>query len=202
MARTTSLPRRQAAPGAGSSILRAMIVASAIACGGERSRGTETAAADSSLPALPLDSSRDSGERPPHEATADTGAESADPAMGVPGALAVLKRYFEEINTHEFHEAYHLWSDDGAASGLTLEEFARGYDRTRSTTFATGSPGRIEGAAGSRYIEVPITIEAITVDGVHQHFAGRIVLRRVVVPGAANEERSWHIYSAAIQEVR
>lgn len=202
MARTTSQPRAQAAPGGGSSAWMALMLASAIACGGERSRGTERAVLDSSLPSIPVDSSRDSREGLPHEVIADTGADSGDPTMGVPGALAVLKRYFEEINAHQYHEAYDLWSNDGAASGLTLEEFAHGYDRTRSTTFIIGTPGRIEGAAGSRYVELPITIEAITLDDVHQRFAGSVVLRRVVVPGAANEERSWHIYSAAIQEVR
>ena len=202
MACTTSLPRPQDAPRGGSSIWMALMLASAIACGGDRSRGTESAAADSSLPSIPLDSGRDSGEAHPQAINVDTTAEGGDPAMGVPGALAVLKLYFEEINAHEYHDAYHLWSNDGAASGLTLEEFARGYDRTRTTTFKTGAPGRIEGAAGSRYIEVPITIEAMTLDGVQQHFAGRIVLRRVVVPGAANQERSWHIYSSTIQEVQ
>ena len=202
MARTTSQPRPQAAPGGGSSTWMALMLLSAIACGGESPRGTETAAVDSPLPSVPVDSNRDSLEGLPHEVIADTGADSSDSTMGVAGARAVLTRYFAEINAREFHEAYHFWSNDGAASGLTLEEFARGYDRTRSTTFTTGTPGRIEGAAGSRYVELPITIEAITVDGVHQRFAGRVVLRRVVVPGAANEERKWHIYSAAIHEVR
>ena len=65
-----------------------------------------------------------------------------------------------------------------------------------------GAPGRIEGAAGSRYITIPIVIDAVTTDGVQQHFAGSIVLRRVVVPGAKSEERSWRIYSAAIYESR
>ncbi|HEY9429066.1 MAG TPA: hypothetical protein VIR34_18040, partial [Gemmatimonadaceae bacterium] len=138
----------------------------------------------------------------PQQGAAGADTESDDPALGAPGALAVLRRYFEEINAHQFHDAYHLWSDEGAASGLTLEEFARGYDRTRSATFVLGAPGRIEGAAGSRYITIPIVIDAVTTDGVQQHFAGSIVLRRVVVPGAKSEERSWRIYSAAIYESR
>lgn len=209
MAIITYMQRRQAASCSGSSMSRsgssiwmALMLASSIACGGDHSRGTEAGAGDSNAPSVPIDTGREAGQQSPQEGAADTGAESGDPAMGVPGALALLERYFDEINAHKFHDAYHLWSDEGAASGMTLEEFARGYDHTRSTTFVTGTPSRIEGAAGSRYITIPITIDAMTTDGVHQHFVGRLVLRRVVVPGAANEERSWHIYSAAIQQVQ
>jgi hypothetical protein len=180
----------------------ALMLASSIACGGERSRGAGAAAEDSSSPAAPLDTNRGAAQQLPRGGAGDTGTEGSDPAMGAPGALAVLQRYFDDINAHEFHDAYHIWSDNGAASGMTLEEFARGYDRTRYATFETGPPSRIEGAAGSRYITIPITIDAVTIDEVHQHFVGSIVLRRVVVPGAANEERSWHIYSAAIHEVQ
>lgn len=179
-----------------------VMLASSIACGGDRSRGGDAVAGDSSTPAAPADTGQEAGQRLQQQGAAGTDTEGGDPAMGAPGALALLRRYFDEINAHQFHDAYHMWSDEGAASGLTLEEFARGYDRTRSTTFVFGTPGRIEGAAGSRYITVPLTIDAVTTDGVKQHFAGSIVLRRVVVPGAANEERSWHIYSAAIHEVQ
>ncbi|HET7552285.1 MAG TPA: hypothetical protein VFK04_13430 [Gemmatimonadaceae bacterium] len=201
MDRTARLRRQLAAPRRFYSICTALMLASSIACAGERSHGAEAGAGDSSTPSAPVDTGGESAQQP-REGAEDTSAESGDPAMGVPGALALLKHYFDEINSHEFHDAYHLWSDDGAASGLTLEEFARGYDRTRYTTFVTGQPGRIEGAAGSRYITIPITIDAMTIDGVHQHYVGSIVLRRVVVPGAASEERSWRIYSAAIQEVQ
>jgi hypothetical protein len=114
----------------------------------------------------------------------------------------MLESYFEAINAHQFHEAYHFWSDNGAASGLTLEEFARGYDRTRSTTYRAGSPGRIEGAAGSRYIKIPVTIEAVTTDGERRRFTGEFVLRRVVATGAGSNERRWHIYSASVHAVR
>ena len=199
----TTCPRCQrAAPGSGSSIWMVVMLASSIACGGDRSHGGDAVAGDSSTPSIPSDTSQEAGQRLRQQGAAGTDTESGDPAMGAPGALAVLSRYFDEINALEFHDAYHLWSDEGAASGLTLEEFARGYDRTRSTTFVFGTPSRIEGAAGSRYITVPITIDAVTTDGVQQHFAGSIVLRRVVVPGAKNEERSWRIYSAAIHELQ
>jgi hypothetical protein len=179
-----------------------VILASSIACGGERARNAGGAAADTAVQSLP-EGTRSPGETmPPRESASATDGEQSDPTLGVPGALAVLESYFGAINAHEFHDAYHLWSDNGAASGLTLEEFARGYDRTRSTAYRVGRPGRIEGAAGSRYIDIPVTIEAVTTDGVRQHFAGDIVLRRAVVAGASPEERLWHIYHASVREVR
>jgi hypothetical protein len=121
--------------------------------------------------------------------------------MGMPGALAVLKRYFSAINERRYHDAYVMWEDRGAASGVSFEEFAHGYDRTRSTSVIIGRPGAVEGAVGSRYIDVPVTIDAVTMEGKRQHYRGSIVLRRVVVPGADTAARRWHLYSAAIDEL-
>ncbi|HET7620568.1 MAG TPA: hypothetical protein VFK39_01580 [Gemmatimonadaceae bacterium] len=178
------------------------MLASSLACGGERARNAGGAAADTAVQSLPAGTVSHGETVPPGEGASATEDERSDPTLGVPGALAVLDSYFVAINAHQFHDAYHLWSDDGAASGLTLEEFARGYDRTRSTMYRAGRPGRIEGAAGSRYIDIPVTIEAVTTDGVRRHFAGHIVLRRVVVTGASSEERLWHIYHSSVREVR
>jgi hypothetical protein len=189
--------RAPAASASGPSIWLIVVLASCIACGGERSREAGGAASDTSVPLLPTDSGSPSDTAQREEGAA-TGEESTDSTLGVPGALAVLQSYFGAINAHQFHDAYHLWADNGSASGLTLEEFARGYDRTRSTAYRAGRPGRIEGAAGSRYIAIPVTIETVTTGGVHQRFTGDIVLRRAVVTGADAEERLWRIYSASI----
>ncbi len=129
------------------------------------------------------------------------GDSDTEPMTGMPGALTVLKRYFSAINERRFHDAYIMWGDRGAASGASFEEFAHGYDRTRSTSAIIGRPGRVEGALGSRYVDVPVRIEAVTIDGERQHFRGSIVLRRVVVPGADTADRRWHLYSAAIDEL-
>jgi hypothetical protein len=65
-------------------------------------------------------------------------------------------------------------------------------------TVRTGEPGRIEGSAGSRFIEIPVTIEARTTADSTQRFAGTYALRRAVVDGASEAQRRWHIYSAGI----
>ena len=63
-----------------------------------------------------------------------------------------------------------------------------------------GEPGRIEGAAGSRYIRIPVEVRATTADGAAQCFRGSYTLRRGVVPGATEEVRRWRIYSAELRE--
>jgi hypothetical protein len=153
------------------------------------------------MPAVMLDTGASpTGARNRRDAAA-AGDSITDPSMGMPGALAVLKRYFSAINERRFHDAYVMWADRGAASGISFEEFAHGYDRTRATSVVIGRPGPIEGAVGSRYIDVPVAIDAVTVDGKQQHFRGSMVLRRVVVPGADSADRRWHLYSAAIDEL-
>src|SRR5690606_35603310 len=64
-----------------------------------------------------------------------------------------------------------------------------------------GPPGRVEGAAGSRYVEVPATVTAETTSGRRQCFRGAYVLRRSEVAGATEEQRAWRIHSASLRDV-
>ena len=59
-----------------------------------------------------------------------------------------------------------------------------------------GDSTRIEGAAGSEYATIPVTVDAETSRGERQHFVGTYTLRRVMVDGAPAEDRRWHIESA------
>lgn len=64
-----------------------------------------------------------------------------------------------------------------------------------------GDPGRLDGAAGSTYIEIPVTVTAVTQQGTPQRFQGSYVLRRVNgVPGSTPEQQQWHLYSAKITQ--
>jgi hypothetical protein len=194
-------PRRTgAAPCLSHYLWSVAMLASSLACSGESPRSVASAERDTSLPAVTIDTGAPpTGDRVDRGVPA-AGEDDIDPEMGMPGELAVLKRYFSAINERRFHDAYVMWEDRGAASGISFEEFAHGYDGTRSTSVIIGRPGSIEGAVGSRYIDVPVTINAVTVDGKRQHYHGSIVLRRVVVPGADTADRRWHLYSAAIDE--
>lgn len=199
----SALSRRERLSSRGGTAVRlAVLLAVLIACNGERS----TPASASRRHSPGSTAAKAPARAAEHAAavvaeSAASEVDSADSTLGAPGAVSVLRAYYTAINAHRFHDAYHFWSDEGAASNQTLEEFARGYDGTLSTAVFPATPGRIEGAAGSRYIEIPVTIEAESTGGKHQRFAGRYVLRRVVVPGATSDERSWHIYTAQIHAV-
>ena len=119
--------------------------------------------------------------------------------LGAEGAGAVLIAYYGMIARRAFDLAYLVWTDEGRASGQTLAEFAAGFNETLDASVELGTPGRIEGAAGSRYIEIPVVIRARSMSG-PQRFEGSYTLRRSVVDGATRAQRSWRIASADVRE--
>lgn len=132
------------------------------------------------------------------DAAAETGAVEPSPA----DAVAVLDAYYEAIAAGQYPRAYALWSGAGAASGQTAQQFAAGFAGTAGVAFEPGTPGRVDAAAGSRFIEVPVSIQATRSDGSVHRYAGSYTLRRAVVDGASAEQRAWRIASADIREVR
>lgn len=127
------------------------------------------------------------------------------PATSEPGAdeaVAVVRTYYEAINAGDFNRAYRLWSDGGKASGQSPQQFAAGFAETGSVALEVMAPGRVEPAAGSRYIEVPMAISATRTDGSVRKYVGAYTLRRAVVDGASAEQRTWHIATADIREVQ
>ncbi|WP_159015435.1 hypothetical protein [Cognatiluteimonas profundi] len=135
------------------------------------------------------------------------GAQSPD-AIVMPAeptaaeAIAVVREYYRSIDSLDFAHAWSLWSDGGRSSGQTLQQFADGFANTAHVTIDTGAPGNIEAAAGSRFIQVPVTIQATTRDGGTQRYSGTYTLRRAVVDGATAEQRAWRIASAALHPVQ
>ena len=117
-------------------------------------------------------------------------------------ATDVLRRYYAAINARDFRQAYALWGNGGAASNQTYDDFAAGFVETRRVQVDIGEPGRVEGAAGSRYVEIPVVLRAVTTRGENQRFEGTYVLRRTVVDGAPPEARSWHIYRASLRRTQ
>lgn len=137
----------------------------------------------------------------PETGLADAGEDPAAAAEPAPAdAVAVLRDYYAAIDARDFARAYALWSDGGRASGQTPEQFAAGFAETGRVTATVGDAGPVEGAAGSRYIEVPVAVNATLADGSLHRFAGRYTLRRAVVDGATPEQRAWRIASADLRE--
>ena len=115
-------------------------------------------------------------------------------------ARAVVVRYYDAIDHGRYRTAYRCWDRAGAASRQTYATFVRGFARTKHVRVVTGRPTDGEGAAGSVFVTVPVTVTATLKDGTPQGFRGSYVLRRVNdVPGATAAQLRWHIDSATLR---
>lgn len=165
-------------------MLKSVAVCAAVLCAGVAcgQRSAETPRADSASIAV----------KSAHGEKYDIVAADSTPA-------AVLGRYYAAINARRYEDAYKLWSQSGKASGKTEAEFEGGFARTEGVSFTLGDSVRTEGAAGSQFATIPVTVDATLRDGTHQHFAGTYTLRRSMVDGATAEQRAWRIYSANLE---
>ncbi len=125
----------------------------------------------------------------------DSGPPVSDPrpdsvALQRDSTSSVIHDYYRAINERRYGDAYVLWVARGAASGKSLEAFRDGFASTASVDVALSPPGRVEGAAGSRYVEIPVRITALQTDGSRQAFEGKYTLRRSVVDGATADQRA------------
>lgn len=107
-------------------------------------------------------------------------------------AVTVIEEYYEAIDAREYGRAFSLWRGDGPP-GQSLEDFTAGFAQTAAVEVIPGDPSRVEGAAGSRFVTVPVTITATHSDGTVQRFRGTYTLQRSVVDGASPNEREWRI---------
>jgi hypothetical protein len=115
------------------------------------------------------------------------------------GAANVVRHYYADLDHGNFRAAYERWGNGGQDSHQSFADFKRGFAETAATSVEVGTPGNGGGAAGSTYIDVPVTVHARLKDGTRQRFAGHYTLRRVNdVPGSTQAERRWHLYSAAL----
>ncbi len=130
----------------------------------------------------------------------DTTAPPAPMQTGAAEAVAVVGEYYAAINGGQHARAYAMWSDGGRSSGQTPDQFAAGFAGTRSVIARPGQPGAVEGAAGSQYVEVPVSVTATRADGSERRYVGAYVLRRAMVDGASATQRSWRIASAELRE--
>lgn len=114
-------------------------------------------------------------------------------------AAETLRCYYRALKARDFATAYKQWADDGSASGKSFAEFSKGFADTVSTAVMLGTPGPPEGAAGSTFITIPVTVNATLKNGTRQRFTGTYSLRRVNdVPGATADQLSWRIRSAQL----
>ena len=141
--------------------------------------GTATPAASTPLPATP----------PAPEASA--------PASAPEDPRDLLRGYYAAINAGDFATAHASWADGGPASPAQL---AASHADARSIELTLGAPRPAEGAAGSVYVEVPVTVTTTRHDGNVQHQAGRYTLRRSQADGATAAQRAWRITAVDLRD--
>jgi len=114
------------------------------------------------------------------------------------GPLELMQSYINAINRHEYARAYGYW-DEGSAVGA-FEDFEAGFADTQAVTLTTGTIMG-EGAAGSLFYVVPVTLHALTSGG-EQVFAGCYTLH-LSQPGVQAEPpfRPMAIRFADVDEV-
>jgi hypothetical protein len=131
----------------------------------------------------------------------DSSASAAAPDSTLTPA-EVIRRYYAAIDAKDYRRAYELWGNGGASSGQSFAEFRAGFAKTAGVEVEIGEVGRVEGAAGSRYVDVPVVVRATTTGGGTQRFEGSYTLRRTVVDGSTAAQRRWHIDSAKLTQAR
>ncbi|HEU4625091.1 MAG TPA: hypothetical protein VFS52_10035 [Steroidobacteraceae bacterium] len=127
-------------------------------------------------------------------------SEAPFTATSAQGAANVLQTYYALIGAGRYDEAWRLWTQAGEGSGMSAEAFAASFAPYESYNANIGAPGRIEGAAGSLYVSVPVQIYGRRKSGEPVHMLGSATLRRSNdVPGSTAEQRAWHIYRIDLQ---
>lgn len=118
---------------------------------------------------------------------------------GMEAAASVVRRYYSALNAHDYDTAWQQWGDNGPPN-QTRDRFEAGFTQTKSTRVTIGTLRPGEGAAGSIYQTVPVTVDATLDDGSHQRFGGNYVVRRVNdVEGASPDQLRWHLGSAHLK---
>ena len=105
----------------------------------------------------------------------------------------MVQTYAALLGEGRIRQALKLW-EPGAAAPT-----AASFDRYREFHANVGGPGRIEGAAGSRYVTVPVHFYGTLKSGKAFLEDGTITLRRTEVDGATRERKRWRIYSAEVK---
>lgn len=104
----------------------------------------------------------------------------------------VVAQFASLLEERQFDDAFKLV--DAQALGATDEQFERRFADYKTIDAAVGSIGRTEGAAGSLYSSVQLTLSGDRSDGTPFVLTGPVTLHRANdVPGSTAEQRQWRI---------
>lgn len=136
---------------------------------------------------------------PQPSATATAPARDYTPPLtseaekGEEGARNLLLAWAAAMEDRAFGSAYALFGDYADRTGQSAAEYAAAFTDYATINAAVGE-GTSEGAAGSIYYEVPVTLSGTMRNGGTYLREGKMTLRRVNdVPGAKPAELRWHL---------
>jgi hypothetical protein len=114
-------------------------------------------------------------------------------AVEQPSPGQVVQSYATLLEQRRFKEAYAMWEPNSAS--MSEKQFEKQFDAYKTIDAAVGTVGRTEGAAGSLYTMVQLTLSGNKKDGTSYVMTGPVTLRRVNdVPGSTAQQRSWHVF--------
>ena len=87
---------------------------------------------------------------------------------------AVISSFYNAISRQEYARAWSYYEDGQGVPAF--DEFAQGYKDTAGVTVSFGQSAQ-EGAAGSTYWTLPVSLDAVDTSGRHSFFAGCYTLR-------------------------
>jgi hypothetical protein len=112
----------------------------------------------------------------------------ADP-KSTAAAEQLARGFAQLLNEGKLDEAYMLLGPNAAPRA----DFDRQLTGIKDLQATVGTPGQQDGAAGSIYIGIPLTISG-ELSGKHVSWPAGLILRRVNdVPGSTEAQRRWHI---------
>jgi hypothetical protein len=118
---------------------------------------------------------------------------TSEAEKGEEGARNLLLAWAAAMEDRAFGPAYALFGDYADRTGQSASEYAATFADYATVNAAVGD-GTSEGAAGSIYYEVPVTLSGTTRSGGTYLREGTMTLRRVNdVPGATPAELRWHL---------
>jgi hypothetical protein len=153
-------------------------------CGPQRE--PQQPARNSTAPVVPAPSA------PPAVSNKPTPPPAATPTVdpkSSEAALDLVRGLVDLLNRGKFDEAYMLLG----AGAPPRSDFDRHFAQYSNLKVSIGNAGEQEGAAGSIYLSVPISISGVS-SGKHVDRSATVILRRVNdVPGSTEAQRHWHI---------
>ena len=165
-----------------------MLVAAAVALGASGCGGSEK---DANLAGNAVSAAAADGGAEANALANDFESASPSNPKSPAAAKAVVADYAALAEKGQFTQAAKYWTNATAAAQFasTLED----YPKVKMTA---GEPSDEEGAMGSIFITVPLTLDLTLRSGSPYQMTCKAAVRRVNdVPGSSAEQRRWHIES-------